>query len=198
MTAEAFIAHYTAVADASPVPVLLYSFPAAFGLSLPIDAVARLAGHPNVAGLKESSGDIGFIADCVSRTPEGFVVVVGSAPTLYASLCVGAAGGVVVGANVIPELFVELHQAVVRGDHAEALRLQRAITPLGRAVGSQWGIAGLKAAMSLAGYRGGWPRAPLAPAPPAIVEQLRQMLDVLAAVPGLSRSSASRSTTSAG
>jgi 4-hydroxy-2-oxoglutarate aldolase len=184
MTGEALVRHYTAVADASPIPVLLYSFAAAFGVTVPIDTVVRLAEHPNIAGLKESGGDLAQIGDQVSRTPARFIVVVGSAPTLYASLCVGATGGVVAVANVVPDLLVSLYELTVRGEHREALALQRAITPLARAVTSGGGVPALKAAMTLAGYRGGWPRAPLAPVPDSLVDELRRMLVALGSFSG--------------
>ncbi len=176
MTNEALLAHYRAVADASPVPVLLYNFAAAFGVNLPIEVILALAEHRNIIGLKESGGDLAQIGDQVSRTPDDFVVVVGSAPTLYASLCVGVDGAVVAAANVIPDVMVRLHQLTVSGQHGEALQLQRAITPLARAVTSQWGVPALKAAMTLAGYRGGFPRLPLPPASPADVEALQRLL----------------------
>jgi 4-hydroxy-2-oxoglutarate aldolase len=179
MTATALVAHFRAVADGSPVPVILYSFAANFGVTLPLAAVVTLAGHPNVAGLKESGGDLSQIADQVSATPDDFPVVVGSAATLYASLCVGASGGVVAVANVAPEACVRLFELTRAGRHDEALALQRALSPLARAVTTEHGVAGLKAAMELAGYRGGVPRRPLAPAPDTVIEIVRRRLAAL-------------------
>ena len=109
---EVFVRHYTEVADASPVPVLPYNVPVLTGVKLPAEAVARLASHPNIPGVKDSSADLAQIADLVSMTPPDFKVLVGSAPTLYASLCVGAVGGIVAAACVIPELCVELYELV--------------------------------------------------------------------------------------
>ena len=94
MTSDAFVRHYTAVADASPVPVLLYNFTALTGVNLLPAAVSRLAAHPNIAGMKESGGDVAQIADLVSGTPDGFSVLAGSSSTFYAALCIGAAGGI--------------------------------------------------------------------------------------------------------
>lgn len=179
LTADALLRHYRAVADASPIPVLLYDFPQSFGLTLPLPVIVSLAGHPNVAGMKESSGDVAQIADQVSSTPGRFEVVVGSAPTLYASLCVGAIGGVVAVANVVPEVCVRLYELTRAGRHDDALAVQRRLTPLARAVTATYGVPGLKAAMSIAGYRGGLPRAPLAPCPPAVEAELRAMIDAL-------------------
>src|SRR5437764_1824138 len=80
MTTDAFVRHYTAVADASPVPVLLYNFTALTGVNLLPVAAARLATHPNIIGMKESGGDMAQVADLVSLTPKGFNVLAGSAP----------------------------------------------------------------------------------------------------------------------
>ena len=179
MTAEALQRHYVAVADACPIPVILYNFAAVFGVNLPTETIARLAEHPNVVGLKESGGDVAQVADQVSSTPEAFDVVVGAAPALYPSLCVGASGGVVAVANVVPEVCVRVYELAAAGRHEDARAWQRALTPLARAVTAAHGVAGLKAAMTLAGYRGGHPRAPLAPASPATVEALGAQLAAL-------------------
>ncbi|MDE3155537.1 MAG: dihydrodipicolinate synthase family protein [Acidobacteriota bacterium] len=176
MTPDAFVRHYMAVADASPVPVLLYNFMAATGVNLLPATVARLAEHPNIIGVKESGGDMAQVADLVSLTPDDFSVLVGAAPTLYASLCLGASGGIVAAACVIPEECVRLYELTGAGRHAEALALQRQITPLARSVTSGFGVPGLKAALNLAGYRTGAPRPPLQPAPAAAIETLRQQL----------------------
>jgi 4-hydroxy-2-oxoglutarate aldolase len=176
MTAEVFIRHFTAVADASRVPVLPYDAPAFTGVTLPVAAVARLAEHPNIIGLKESAPDIGLVSDFVANTPRDFQVLVGSAPTLYASLCVGAVGGIVAIANVVPDLCVRLFTLVQERRYDEALTLQRQLTPLARSVTSVYGIAGLKAALDLAGYFGGSPRAPLGPASPQAAEIIRTQL----------------------
>src|SRR5439155_16687359 len=103
MTTDVFVRHYTAVADASPVPVLLYNFTAVTGVNLLPQAVTRLATHPNIIGMKESGGDIGQIAELVSETPSSFRVLAGSSTTFYAALCVGASGGTLALAGVLPD-----------------------------------------------------------------------------------------------
>lgn len=163
LTAAALTTHYRAIADASPVPVVLYNMPAATGVTLAPPIVQELAAHPNIAGIKESSGDVAVVGDLVARLPARFPVVVGAAPTLYASLMMGAAGAVVAVANVVPDLCVRLYQLARAGRHDEARSLQQAIAPLAAAVTTGFGVAGLKAAMALAGYHPGEPRRPLAP-----------------------------------
>jgi 4-hydroxy-2-oxoglutarate aldolase len=176
---EAFVQHYTEVADASPVPVLPYNVPGLTGVKLTAEAVARLASHPNIPGVKDSSADLAQIADLVSMTPPGFKVLVGSAPTLYASVCVGASGAIVAAACVVPDLVVELFELSRAGRHEEARELQRRITPLARMVTSMYGVAGLKAAMDAAGYAGGAPRRPLGPASPQAREAIAGQLAAL-------------------
>jgi len=179
LTSDVFVRHFTEVADASPVPVLPYNVPAFTGVRLAPEAVARLAEHPNVPGVKDSSGDLAQVGDLVATTPPGFAVLVGSAPTLYASLAVGARGGIVAVACVVPDLCARLHDLARERRHEDALALQRRLTPLARSVTSVYGVAGLKAALDLAGYAGGAPRRPLAPAGPAVVETLRAQLAAL-------------------
>ena len=115
MTTDLFVRHFTAVADASPVPVLPYNVPGLTGVKMAAEAVAKLAPHPNIPGVKDSSADLTQIADLVAMTPAGFNVMVGSAPTLYASLCVGAVAGIVAAACVVPDLVVQLYDLTRAG-----------------------------------------------------------------------------------
>ncbi len=179
MTTEAIVQHYRAVADASPIPVLLYNVTVYTGINLPIDAIVQLSEHPNIIGLKDSNGDVAQVADEVNRTPAGFQVVVGSAPTMHPAVLVGAVGAIVAIAGVVPDLCVRLHELAIAGRHDEARALQRRITPLAKSVTSGFGVAGLKAAMDLAGYQGGEPRSPLRRATPAMIESLKRQLDAL-------------------
>jgi len=179
LTQEVFIRHFTAVADASPVPVIMYNAAPFTGVNLLPPAVARLAEHKNIIGIKETSADIAQVTEFVTVTPPDFQVVVGSLPTLYASLSVGAVGGIVAGANVVPDLCVQLYDLVQEKKHAEALALQRRLTAFARAVTTTFGPGGLKAAMDLAGYVGGKPRAPLPPATSEAIEIIRKLLAAL-------------------
>ncbi len=173
VTSDLFVRYFIAVADASPVPVLPYNVPTFTGVNMAADVVGKLSLHPNIPGVKDSSGNLTQIADLVTGCAPGFSVLVGSAPTLYASLCVGAVGGIVGAACVIPDLMVELYEHAMAGRHAEALALQRRITPLAKSVTTTYGAGGLKAAMEMAGYVGGLPRRPLAPATPQAIETIR-------------------------
>jgi 4-hydroxy-2-oxoglutarate aldolase len=176
MTHEAFVRHYTAVADASPVPVLLYNFTAATGVNLLPATVASLAQHPNIVGLKESGSDIGQISDLVAMTPASFRVLSGSGTVFYAALCAGVAGGILAVSGLLPDGSVRLFELVRHGRHEEARALQQALAPLARLVSTGYGVPGLKAALRLTGCDVGLPRPPLVPAPEAARIALQQAL----------------------
>lgn len=179
MTTDAFVRHYTAVADASPVPVLLYNVSIFTGVNLLPDAAERLASHPNIIGMKESNADLVQLAETIARTPEDFVVLGGSAPTFYHALCAGVDGGVLAISAVVPDLCVEMVDLVRKQRHAEALALQRRITPLGRLLGAMHGVAGLKYALDQCGYVGGPARLPLGTVSPEAQKQIRDQLAAL-------------------
>ncbi len=188
MTPDALVAHYTAVADACPVPVLIYNFAAMTGINVTVETVATLSAHPNIAGIKESGTDTSQVAAFVGGGGPGFAVISGNAPTFYPSLCVGAVGGILAVAGVVPELCVRLLDLATSGHHDEARELQRRITPIAALVTTIGGVPGLKAAMDLTGFSGGEPRMPLRPAPPDVVEKIRAELSrVRAAAAAVSR-----------
>jgi len=177
MTADALRAHFEAVADASSIPVLLYSVPAFTGITWPAGLAAELARHPLIRGMKESSGDVGLLGRLVASVPPRFGVICGSAPVIYPALCVGAVGGILAAACCAPRPVTALYQAFQEGDHARARRLQEAVAPLAVAITATHGVAGLKAAMDLAGFRGGPVRAPLRPVKPEVRDELRALLE---------------------
>ena len=183
MTPDAFLRHYSAVADASAVPVLLYNYPAVTGVNLSPETVARLAEHPNIIGIKETGSDAAQMAAFIDLAPPppSFSVIAGSAPTVYVSLCLGARGAILAAACVVPELCVELYEHARAGRHAEARALQARLTPLAKLVTTGFGVPGLKAAMDLSGFVGGDPRPPLGRASADAIEQIRVELDNLVA-----------------
>jgi 4-hydroxy-2-oxoglutarate aldolase len=181
MTAEALRRHFEAVADASPCPVYLYSVPAFTGIPWPPSLAAVLAAHPRVAGIKESSGDIGLLSRIRATTPASFEVACGNAPVFYPALCVGATGGVLAVANCAPRTALALFRAFEQGDHERARRLQAALSPLAAAVTTTWGVAGLKLALDRVGLRGGSVRAPLLDAPASALAEIEPLLEQAAA-----------------
>jgi 4-hydroxy-2-oxoglutarate aldolase len=176
MTVDALRRHFVAVADASPLPVYLYSMTLFTGLPWPPALAADLASHPRIVGIKESSSDLGLLGRIISSVPPRFEVACGSAPVLYPALCIGACAGVLAVANCAPALAAAVYRAFEAGDHERARRLQAALTPLAVAVTATHGIAGLKAAVDLAGGRGGHVRAPLLPLSPAARDEVSALL----------------------
>lgn len=161
MNQETLRGYYTAVADASPVPVLLYSMPALTGIKIEPETIARLSEHPNIAGVKDSSNDVAGLAETVRMCPQGFAVMTGNGTVLLDTLRAGATGGILAVGCVVPEVCVEIFRAFNAGETERAAALQEKLTPLAAAVTTKFGISGLKAALSLAGYQGGVVRAPL-------------------------------------
>jgi 4-hydroxy-2-oxoglutarate aldolase len=179
MTDAVLERHFRAVAEASPVPILLYSVPQFTGLAMEAPLVARLAEHPNIVGIKESSGNVQWLAAILQLVPPDFQVLAGSATTLYPSLCLGARGAVLAVACALPELCVELYQAHERGEHERARSLQRRLHEPTVAVTTRYGVAGLKFAMELRGYLGGPPRAPLQPLAAEAQAELQRLFEEL-------------------
>jgi 4-hydroxy-2-oxoglutarate aldolase len=176
MTADVFVQHYVAVAEESPVPVLLYNVSMYTGVTLPADAVGLLAEHPNIVGIKESGSDAALLSDYVARTSPHFFVLAGSGVTYFSGLVAGAQGAILALAGVVPNYCAEIYD-LVRGGHIdEARALQRTLTPLAKTIGGQHGVPALKAALDLLGFEGGLPRPPLRPAPKAVVVTLRRQL----------------------
>lgn len=177
MTVDALRGHFESVADASPIPVYLYSVPVFTGIPFPAALAAAMAQHPNVAGMKESSGDLGLMSRVLAAVPSTFTVACGSASVLYPALCLGAQAGILAVACCAPDAAAAVYRAFATGDHERARRLQLALTPLATAVTTTHGVPGLKLAMDVAGFRGGHPRRPLLPAPASAREELQRLLD---------------------
>lgn len=173
---DALLAHFWMVADESPVPILIYNVPQFTGISTSSSLIARLSAHENIAGMKDSSGNLPFQAEVRSKTPSGFRILVGSAPTLLPSLIQGADGGIVAVGVALPQMTIDLYQAFQAGDWKRAAEIQGRLTPPAQAVTGTFGIAGLKAAMDLTGFYGGIPRLPLLPLGQAQRETLASIL----------------------
>lgn len=175
MTPDRLADYYRGVADASPIPLLLYNFTAATGVKLSPSTVCDLARHTNVVGIKESGSDITQIADLVTLTEKPFAVLSGSASTFYSALTVGVAGGILALAALLPDACVRLFHLVRECRYEDARALQRELLPLARSIAT-YGVPGVKAALKLQGCDVGWPRLPLAPASPEAMAALERAL----------------------
>lgn len=168
--------HFIAVADSSKIGILLYNVPQFTGINLDAEVVAKLSYHPNIIGIKDSSGNIGQLSEIIHLSKKGFAVFVGSAPVFYPALCVGADGGILAVANVVPDLCVQIQTLFDKGKLEKARELQNRLTPLAKAVTVKYGIGGLKMAMDLNGYSGGNPRLPLRRPEKDGEEELKRLL----------------------
>lgn len=182
MTVDALERFYTEVADESPIPVLVYNMPGNTGLNLSSSLVVRLSKHPNIAGVKDSSGNIVQISEMIRGAPDDFSVFAGSAGFLLPAVVMGAKGGTLATANVVPDLCVEIYELALAGKVQEAREIQLSILELNALVTAKYGVAGLKAALDMAGYFGGEPRRPMLPASEDARAEIRQALERLGRV----------------
>lgn len=168
--------HFIAVAESSRIGILIYNVPQFTGINLDPEVVAKLSEHPNIIGIKDSSGNIGQLSEIIHLSQKGFAVFVGSAPVFFPALCIGAVGGILAVANVVPQECVQIQNLFNKGKMGEARALQSRLTPLAKAVTTKYGIGGLKMAMDLAGYFGGNPRLPLKKPGKEVEEELKRLL----------------------
>jgi 4-hydroxy-2-oxoglutarate aldolase len=160
---ETQAAFFRAVADSSPLPVLLYNIPQNTGIDLPLDVVMQLSEHPNIVGIKDSSADLGKIGQLTSASlPDTFNVMVGASTLFHESLCLGARGGILAIANVVPQSMQLIYDRYQAGDVPGSHAVQQQILDVA-GVGARYGVQGVKYAMDLQGYFGGQCRLPLLP-----------------------------------
>ncbi len=172
--------HYTAIADATKLPVILYNNPGRTGgVSLSADLVARLATHPNIVGIKDSSGDLTLTMSYINRTVDDFAVLLGRDTLIYAGLLHGAKGAITATANAAPEVVVAIYEAYVEGNLSRALIAQTALAPLRHAFSLGTFPVVVKEALSLIGIEAGPARGPVGPMAPEQREKLKIVLEGL-------------------
>lgn len=171
--------HYIRVADAARIPVLIYSVPVFTHVTVEASLIARVGGHPNIAGMKDSSGNVDGVAKIIAAAPKTFQTLVGSASTFYDSLDRGACGSIVAVADALPEMCCEIWRAHRDREPERARSLQEKLMAPGKMFGPQYGIPGLKYALDRRGYYGGAPRLPLLPVGEAGRRDIDAMLDGL-------------------
>ncbi len=163
MTDDVLENYYLRLADESPLPVLIYNMPANSGINLSSKLVVRLSRHPNIFGIKDSSGRIVQISEVIAESKDSFAVFAGSASFLLPTLVMGGVGGILALANVIPDVCSKIIERYRAGDIEGAREIQLAILRLNNLVTSGYGVPGLKAALDIVGLYGGPPRLPLLP-----------------------------------
>lgn len=161
------VAHYTAIADASGLPVILYTNPGRTGgVNLSVDVVATLAEHPNIVGIKDSSGDLSQTMAYIAHTDDDFTVLLGRDTLIYAGLLHGAKGSITATANAAPDLVVAIYNAFVEGRLDDALAAQRRLAPLRTAFGLGTFPIVVKEALEILGIPAGPARSPVGPMAP--------------------------------
>jgi 4-hydroxy-2-oxoglutarate aldolase len=161
LTDEAMIGYFTDVAEALPVPVLVYNAPGFTGMTITPKAIESISRHPNIVGMKDTSpGNIGRYLEVCG---DNFDVLSGTINTLFIGLALGASGGVVSLANAYPHTCCELYERFKSDDIKGARELHFRLFRLNHFVSGRFGVAGVKCAMEVAGYYGGPPRRPLLP-----------------------------------
>ena len=181
MTSEALLRHFNSVADASPVPILVYNVPKFTGLSVAPATMAALARHENIIGMKDSTGDLGWMMDVRSRVDEDFKILCGGAAVFQPALEAGACGGILAAADVLPEPFISILERTVEGNSQAALTLQRGVLDASKLIVNTTGVPGIKAAVGMRGLHGGPPRRPMLPPSAEEMNELERTLDILVA-----------------
>jgi 4-hydroxy-2-oxoglutarate aldolase len=176
MTPAALDAHYRRVADASPVPVLLYNIPKYAHLVLEPDLVASLSTHENILGMKDSAGDLPRLEGYLQSQRDDFVVLTGHGGSWHRALQMGVRGGILAVALFAPRLARRVWDAHRAGDAREAEMAQDALTPLALEIVGRLGVPGVKSALDRVGISGGAPRSPLLPLDEHEVMQVGGML----------------------
>ena len=173
---------FSAAADASPIPVMLYNMPGNSGINLSSALAVRLSAHPNIVGIKDSGGNIVQISEVLAGAPQDFSVFAGSASFLLATTVLGGRGGTLATANVAPDLCVELYELARKGELDKARELQLKLLRLNSFVTARHGIGGLKFALDQVGFYGGAPRLPLQPAGEEARREILEELQKLALI----------------
>jgi 4-hydroxy-2-oxoglutarate aldolase len=171
---EAQMLYFRCVADRVKIPIMIYNWPQTTGVDISPAAVAELSNHPNIVAIKESSGNLEKVMQMIREVKPGFQVLVGSAPTLWPSLTVGAVGAVLAFANAAPYATITIWEAFRTREIEAAADWQNRIARPAQLVTTKYGIPGLKYAMDLAGYYGGPPRLPLTPPCPDARREIEQ------------------------
>jgi 4-hydroxy-2-oxoglutarate aldolase len=153
--------HYLRVADAARIPLMVYAVPVFTHVTVGASLIARVANHPNIIGMKDSSGDMQGIAAIIAAAPKEFQTLTGAASSLYEALELGAVGAILGLADVFPDLCAEIYEAAGAGDRAKAQTLAQKLVIPAKMLLMDYGIGGLKYAQDRMGFYGGLPRLPL-------------------------------------
>ena len=176
MSDAALARHYLQLAEKSPIPIIIYNLPKSTGIDLPARLVAELSSHPNIIGIKDTSGNLIKMGEMIRLADPSFSILAGSASFFFPALALGVQGGVLALANVAPAQSVEIYRLFKEGEIEQGRKLHLQMLPVNAAITTRWGIGGLKAALDMLGFYGGPPRAPLPSLNEEQKEELRAIL----------------------
>lgn len=178
MTPRVLKNYYEEVAERSQIPILIYNVPKNTGIDMPPSLIAQLAKHPNIIGIKDSTGNLAQLGEMINKTEgEYFQVLVGTASVLSSAITLGVKGGVLALANIAPEQCVKIVEHISVEEHEEARKIQLQMLPVNTAITATYGVPGLKFAMDTLGYKGGYPRRPLLPVTEEEGEAIKGILE---------------------
>lgn len=177
MSDKALIEYFTAVAEASDIPILIYNVPKFTHLNISVSAVKVLCQHPNIVGMKDSLGNVAQLEVFKKVVPEKFNLIVGSASAWHSALELGLRAAILAVANCLPKPCAEIQRLFDSNEHSKAKELQARLNPVNETVTDTYGIAGLKYASTLMGYEGGFPRSPLQPLNENQKAEIRNILE---------------------
>ncbi len=175
MDDRALIAHFTAVADAAMIPILLYNVPKFTHVTISVRAIETLAHHPNIVGMKDSSGDVPRLTAILNVVPDRFNLIVGTAAAWFPAIALGMRAGILALANCAPNESARVLSLFEEGKLADARELHNRLFALNAAITATYGVAGLKHAAEVCGYAGGAVRSPLQP----LREEEKQTIECL-------------------
>jgi 4-hydroxy-2-oxoglutarate aldolase len=176
MTAQVLETYFRTVADQAKIPIIMYTVPKFTGLDLPLQTVLALADHPNIAGLKDSSGNLSYVSEVLKACPPAFSLLQGHGSLLLSALVLGAKGGILALSNMAPAETVEIFRLAQAGKYEEARNIQRRVLTVNQRIVGGYGIPGIKCAMDLLGYAGGRPCPPLQPVTQDVREAIKKLL----------------------
>ncbi|MBN1939253.1 MAG: dihydrodipicolinate synthase family protein [Candidatus Aminicenantes bacterium] len=179
MTRDVLRSHFLAVAEGARIPIILYNVPANTGITIDAELVCELAAHPNISGLKDSSGLMAYFGNIVSNVPEDFSCMVGSGFSVLPALVMGGSGAILAVANAAPEVCLDIYNLFKTGKVDDASKHQLKLIPFNKAVMETYGLAALKHAMDVRGYYGGPVRRPLLPLDEAAKPEVEALIKAL-------------------
>ncbi|MBS3820076.1 dihydrodipicolinate synthase family protein [bacterium] len=176
---EALKYHFLTLADKSRIPIIIYNIPQNTGVSMDKELVVELSIHPQIIGIKDSSGNLSLPGEILPAVNPQFNYILGAGSLLLPGFLLGVKGGILTLADVVPELCVKLFELFREGKMEEAHNLQLSLIPLNKAITRTYGVPAAKYAMDLVGYYGGPPRSPLRPLDEKEKQTIRELVEKL-------------------